>query len=242
MSTSSQNFLATRERERNASTREAFSAYAQHRARQMALLSRLSGERIAILGAGNCNDIELSALAKAFREIHLFDIDGTALSAAVERQSDDVKCVCQLHETDLTGVASFLEAWRDNPPEIMVAQVAAWEQLSPLIAEVGEFDVVLSSCLLSQLAINLRDYFGLVPALNSALPAGASSCAGQTWGHPADRFGLHYEPISHLRGDRAARRASGNFQARRSRGCISRDRSPVDSQCGFGNRYAGFGI
>jgi hypothetical protein len=54
----------------------------------------------------------------------------------------------------------------------MAAQVAAWEKLSPLIAEVGEFEVVLSSCLLSQVAINLRDYFGLVPALNSALPAG----------------------------------------------------------------------
>jgi hypothetical protein len=164
-------FLLERERDRNASTRAGFGAYAEHRARQMALLKGLRGQRIAVLGAGNCNDLELPALARAFEELHLFDIDAEALKRAFERQDDDVRRRCHLHVQDLTGVASFLESWSRAPPEPFAAQVAAWTKLSALLAEAGQFDVVLSTCLLSQVAINLRDYFGLAPALNSALLA-----------------------------------------------------------------------
>jgi hypothetical protein len=164
-------FLLARERDRNSSTRGAFASYKDHRARQMALLDGVSGERIAILGAGNCNDVDLAALARAFGEVHLFDIDGEALAGAVARQSKEVKRACHLHERDLTGVASFLEEWRDDPPEMMPAQMAAWAKLAPLIEEAGVFDTVISTCMLSQVAINLRDFFGVVPALNSALCA-----------------------------------------------------------------------
>lgn len=171
MSTSIPQFLLERERERNESTRGGYGAYASHRARQMALLQGLRGQRLAVLGAGNCNDLELSTLAASFREIHLFDLDAEALDGAWYRESNDVKRACHLHAGDLTGVASFLEGWKAEPPEPLAAQVAAWTKLSGVRSEAGEFDTVLSTCLLSQVAINLRDYFGLVPALNSALLA-----------------------------------------------------------------------
>jgi hypothetical protein len=173
MGTTGQEFLLTCERERNATTRDAFGteAYTQHRVRQMALLRALRGERIAILGAGNCNDLDLPAIATSFQEIHLFDIDGKALERAVERQDTAVKPACRLHERDLTGVARLLDEWRVTSPDPMPAQLAAWKELSPLLAEVGEFDAVISTCLLSQVAINLRDFFGITPALNSALCA-----------------------------------------------------------------------
>ncbi|RYZ02734.1 MAG: hypothetical protein EOO73_30710 [Myxococcales bacterium] len=164
-------FLLERERDRNESTRGGYAAYAPHRARQMALLRGRGGERLAVLGAGNCNDLELSTLAESFRELHLFDLDAQALDSAWCRQSNAVKRACSLHPCDLTGVGSLLEGWKAEPPEPLAAQLAAWTQLSALAAEVGEFDTVLSSCLLSQVAIDLRDYFGLVPALNSALLA-----------------------------------------------------------------------
>jgi len=162
-------FLLERERERNASTRGRFAYYAQHRAQQMALAKGLHGQRIAVLGAGNCNDLDLSALAKAFGEVHLFDIDADALSSALERQSSEVQRACHLHAHDLTGVASYLEDWQESPPEPLAAQVAAWTKLSAVLREAGQFDAVLSTCMLSQVAINLRDFFGLAPALNSAL-------------------------------------------------------------------------
>jgi hypothetical protein len=137
----------------------------------MALLRALGGTRIAILGAGNCNDLDLATIARAFGEIHLFDIDGEALSGAVERQEHHVRSACRLHVRDLTGVARFLEEWRAQSPELMPAQISAWKELSTLADEVGQFDAVMSACMLSQIAINLRDFFGIVPALNSALCA-----------------------------------------------------------------------
>jgi len=167
----SREFLLERERERNASTRGRFAYYAHHRAQQMALAQGLRGERIAVLGAGNCNDVELPALAEAFREVHLFDIDAEALDSAFERQNSDVQRVCQLHAHDLTGVASFLEDWQARAPEPLAAQVAAWSKLSAVLSEAGQFDAVLSTCMLSLVAINLRDFSGLAPALNSALLA-----------------------------------------------------------------------
>jgi len=171
MATVPDNFLLARERDRNATTRGHFGAYAHHREQQMALLQGLSGKRIAILGAGNCNDIDLPTLAKAFSEIHLFDIDAESLTCALAEQPSEVQGACHPHVRDLTGIASFLEQWRSNTPEPMAAQLAAWTQLAELVDEVGAFDVVISTCMLSQVAINLRDFFGIVPALNSALCA-----------------------------------------------------------------------
>lgn len=161
--------MLERERQRNASTRGRFAYYEQHRAQQMALAEGLHGQRIAVLGAGNCNDLDLPALAEAFNEVHLFDIDAEALDGALERQNSVVKRACRLHTHDLTGVASHLRDWQENPPEPLAAQVAAWTKLDEIVADAGQFDAVLSTCMLSQVAINLRDFFGLTPALNSAL-------------------------------------------------------------------------
>jgi hypothetical protein len=171
MTDRSVDFLLERERWRNSSTRTAFDQYAHHRAQQMALVAGYRGERLAVLGAGNCNDLDLATLADAFQEIHLFDIDARALAGAFERQSDRVKRQCHLHECDLTGVASLIEGWRGQPPAPLTAQIEGWAALARLSREAGQFDAVLSTCLLSQVAINLRDFFGLTSALNTALLA-----------------------------------------------------------------------
>lgn len=165
------NFMIERERRRNSTTRLNFDSYAPHRAHQMALVSGWSGERLAVLGAGNCNDLDLARLARSFRELHLFDIDAQALAGAYERQSRRVQRACFLHERDLTGVASLLERWRSQAPEPTTALTDGWARLAPLVGEAGHFDVVLSTCLLSQVAINLRDFFGIIPTLNTALMA-----------------------------------------------------------------------
>jgi len=165
------NFMIERESWRNATTRALFDDYAEHRAQQMALVAGWRGERLAILGAGNCNDLDLATLAGSFRELHLFDIDAHALTSAYARQSKRVRRACALHEHDLTGVASLIERWRQQEPDPREAVTAAWAELAGLVNQAGEFDAVLSTCLLSQVAINLRDFFGIVPALNTALMA-----------------------------------------------------------------------
>jgi len=164
-------FLLECERWRNSSTRTSFDGYAHHRAQQMALIAGWRGQRIAVLGAGNCNDLDLTRLAEAFREIHLFDIDARALAGAFERQSDRVQRACHLHERDLTGVAPLIEGWHRRPPQPLTAQIEGWSALARLVREAGQFDAVLSTCLLSQVAVNLRDFFGLTSTLNTALLA-----------------------------------------------------------------------
>ena len=86
-------------------------------------------------------------------------------------KADRVKRVCHLHERDLTGVAPLIDRWRRQPPEPLTAQMEGWAALARLQREAGEFDAVLSTCLLSQVAINLRDFFGLTSALNTAFLA-----------------------------------------------------------------------
>src|SRR4051794_31679277 len=108
MIATARNFMVEMERWRNSSTRLDFDSYARHRAHQMALVAGWGGERLAVLGAGNCNDLDLTTLASSFRELHLFDIDGQALTEACERQSRRVQRACSLHERDLTGVAPLM--------------------------------------------------------------------------------------------------------------------------------------
>ncbi|MEM7608594.1 MAG: hypothetical protein AAF411_24840, partial [Myxococcota bacterium] len=61
--------------------------YAPHRRRVMALLAALlhGKSRIALLGAGNGNDVDLRALIERDHELHLFDLDAAALARAKAR-------------------------------------------------------------------------------------------------------------------------------------------------------------
>ncbi|MFK7777794.1 MAG: hypothetical protein QM501_06680, partial [Gimesia sp.] len=52
-----------------------------HRERITAHLTDLAGQqrpRLCILGAGNCNDLDLNQLSQVFKEIHLVDLDESA--------------------------------------------------------------------------------------------------------------------------------------------------------------------
>jgi hypothetical protein len=60
---------------------------APHRKRVTREVLRLAPrQRICVLGAGNCNDLDLVALRTTFGELHLVDVDGEALALGLERQ------------------------------------------------------------------------------------------------------------------------------------------------------------
>ena len=68
----------------NDSTRGQWQMYASHRqAIERLIVSALQSHRgrICVLGAGNCNDLDLEWLATVFSEVHLVDIDPAALAA-----------------------------------------------------------------------------------------------------------------------------------------------------------------
>ncbi|MFT5326875.1 MAG: hypothetical protein ACI8P0_004758, partial [Planctomycetaceae bacterium] len=76
--------IEAEQRRRNEESRDAWHRYARHRERVTELLlgtvSDTSLEcdstrtrRLCLLGAGNCNDVDLKRLAETFDEIHLVD-------------------------------------------------------------------------------------------------------------------------------------------------------------------------
>lgn len=125
---SADNLLAEQGR-RNRESRDAWSAFTAHRARVMQLLIEAAAGRqqpaLCLLGAGNCNDVDLSQLLPHYAAIRLVDCDAPALNAAVDRQ----------------GLAS-------NPAIVLQGNV---DLLGPPMQGLGPFDVVASLCVLSQL-------------------------------------------------------------------------------------------
>jgi hypothetical protein len=120
------------------------------------------GGKFAALGAGNCNDLELPRLVDAFDEVHLIDIDPNALSAAADRQGVADSAKLRLHApVDLTGIVNRLSAWKNAVPSLADVRQAIGESSTAASPTIGQpFDVVLSSCLLSQLVGYATDALG----------------------------------------------------------------------------------
>ena len=127
-----------------------------HRANMMRLLAEArgeSGKSLCVLGAGNANDIDLAVLAHDFERIALVDLDERSLELATERLSEDARRRVEQHApVDLTSIVSILGGWEADtaPPEADIsAAINAAKAARP--PDVGAFDVVASTCVLSQL-------------------------------------------------------------------------------------------
>jgi len=108
-----------------------------------------------VLGAGNGSDLDVPALARAFREVHLVDLDGEALARCRDRLSGDARDRVVLHAgVDLTGFLDHLDDWGEAfPPEAELAR-AAMPAIQRVLREIGtRFDTAVSTCVLSQLAV-----------------------------------------------------------------------------------------
>ena len=130
--------------------------FGPHRDRVTQLLvdSATRGGRLCVLGAGNCNDVDLEALLDGFQEIHLVDLDTDALTAGVARQGCEASSRVLLHgDVDVTFLADRLASWTaEHPPES--GELDACLELAathPPLDLAGPFDTVCSACLLTQL-------------------------------------------------------------------------------------------
>lgn len=151
------NWLVAETIRRNAARRRAWTDYAAHRAETTARIlhaARKTAERLCILGAGNCDDLDLPMLTGAYGEVHLVDLDADALHRGVSRLPESQRRAIRLHGgVDLTGCWSSLGSHRHGEPladsEIdAVLQTCAAPPLLPLP---GPFDVLASTCVISQL-------------------------------------------------------------------------------------------
>jgi hypothetical protein len=129
---------------------------ASHRARVMALIEEArgdTGKTLCVMGPGNGNDIELAKLAGDFEKIALVDLDEAALARAVSRLNENLAARVQRYcPIDLSGILPVLESWvrHRNPSDAEISAVMRTALAAPR-PDVGAFDVVASTCMLTQL-------------------------------------------------------------------------------------------
>jgi hypothetical protein len=152
----------------NRSTRDHWAWFASHRAQiQKLLLPEIGAipspsRRLCVLGAGNCNDVDLNELVGAFSEVHVVDVDEKALAEALRRQNvAGQNAVIPHGGVELTGIAEVFPRWEKQPPTAAEVEEAARRSTRRVVPDVGgPFDIVLSPCLLSQLVGYASDVLG----------------------------------------------------------------------------------
>jgi|HubBroStandDraft_2_1064218.scaffolds.fasta_scaffold22207_2 hypothetical protein len=158
----------------NRRTSDFWDLYAPHRQHLLEIIAQYaSGSRLCILGAGNANDLDLERFAALFAEVHLTDLDASALTRAFERQSPETQRRLVLHpKHEVSGFLERLPAWRktDPTPETLANLVPVG---ASRIAKAlpGPFDLVVSDCVVSQLFWTCFEALGNRPLLTHVIRA-----------------------------------------------------------------------
>ena len=136
--------------------------YAGHRAHVTALLRAAAGRNggehggdLCVLGAGKGWDLDLPGLAEVFSTIHLVDIDGAALERCRDGAPSALGERLVLHGgVDLSGFTERLDDWGEAFPAEAELGRLALPAIHGILQRIGRrFDVVASTCALSQLAV-----------------------------------------------------------------------------------------
>ena len=110
-----------------------------------------------MLGAGNCNDLDLGRLLELHESIALVDLDFAALTSGVEKQHfSGCTSIQPIGGVDLTGILDVISGWSSNAsiPASDIAALAEWPSQRVARTLCGTYDVVASTCLLSQIIGN----------------------------------------------------------------------------------------
>ncbi len=140
----------------NALSRGQWANFAGHRRVVAEVLGNGKG-RLCVLGVGNGNDLDLKAILKKYREVHLVDLDAEALANGVARQGFAGQSGLVLHGgLDLTGMVPAFARWTPETEITSVILDSLIQVPEALVCPAlpGPFDVVASTCLLSQLIGN----------------------------------------------------------------------------------------
>ena len=148
--------LVTRQLRLNRETLDNWRLYRSHRDAVADLICRPpqpASARACILGAGNCNDLDLARFSGRFAQVHLVDLDRQAMAGGVQRQSPPASGGISLHGgIDLTGVLKTLDTWeRYRPSRESIDHCIREGRAFAGLPLPGGFEVAASICLLSQI-------------------------------------------------------------------------------------------
>ena len=114
---------------------------------------------LAIIGAGNCNDLNLHQLTSTYTNITLIDIDSAAVHSAIHRQNITSSHI-HVYEAEITGIWYILSTWKSsyNKSGIIptyhdidhIIHHVQQHHLPSSLTHLPQYDVIVSLCLLSQ--------------------------------------------------------------------------------------------
>lgn len=142
----------------NLQSRNAWNRFRPHRERLTGLIQAHTppGGSLCILGAGNCNDLDLRSLKAG--EIHLVDLDSEALGHGVDFQQAASLAGLRLHPScDVSGLLRELPPKGDACEPGAADALAARLESHHLRLPGGPFDCVVSAGLLTQMFQSLGD-------------------------------------------------------------------------------------
>lgn len=134
-----------RQRALNSETSRLWNDYQGHRRRVMELINRHAPSgagRLVILGAGNCNDIDLPELLSRFTELCLVDIDGDAVTAGVHRQGVARQSLVIHGDLDLNDDVDQLAATIGHA-DVVVSTAALTQLIDDVVGRAGTVDEIL---------------------------------------------------------------------------------------------------
>lgn len=149
----------------NLASRPNWESGASHRVTLTKYLTGLAGNRqgrLCLLGAGNCNDLDLQRLLQVYSEVHLVDLDESALEYGVQSQKVSDNPRLFLHVREITGAGQALSAYEADSvlPETDLSELIQHYSEPAELDLPGPFDVVCSTCVLSQLILQAVNAVG----------------------------------------------------------------------------------
>jgi hypothetical protein len=136
---------------------ELWKRYSGHRNQLMRLIASFYAApqmTICILGAGSCADFDLQELSKMFSEVHLVDINSSAIRNGVKNQrAENISNIIIHNSTDITNINYLIKKWSEEEPaqEMIDNCISEMEQDCIMQNLSGRFDIVISSCMMTQL-------------------------------------------------------------------------------------------
>ena len=153
--------IADRQRELNSKSKQSWDLFENHRNQISQLINdalhamvpATEKPTMCVLGAGNGNDLDVAHLAEHFASIHVMDLDRSALDRLWKRYDDQPEVQKKLQlvpDVEFTGITSSLTELSEKPDKEMAKKV--YDQSLGIHCSVEEkFDVVVSTCILTQL-------------------------------------------------------------------------------------------